>query len=158
MDLGTGAQQAPRGGRSRARRLTLSTRRSRIAAGIFVLLMGGATAWYLQSMRTTTREAVAPTAPAFSIAILPFASPSVVEGDERIAKQLAQDLSEAFGKTYRYASVISPRLGASYADKAIDPRAVGRELKVCYVVEGALRRSGDRLVLTTTPIDAATAT
>jgi tetratricopeptide (TPR) repeat protein len=89
---------------------------------------------------------------------LPFTSPGATEEDERIAKQMAPDLTEAFGKTYRYAWVISPRLAASYADKAIDPRAVGHELNVRYLVEGELRRTRDRVMLTMTLIDAATAT
>jgi adenylate cyclase len=49
-------------------------------------------------------------------------------------------------------------LAASYADKTIDPRVVGRELNVRYLVEGELRRTRDRVVLTATLIDAATAT
>ena len=62
------------------------------------------------------------------------------------------------GGTYRYVWVVSPRLAESYANKPIDPRAVGRELNVRYLVEGKLRRTGDRLLLTATLTDAATAT
>jgi len=49
-------------------------------------------------------------------------------------------------------------LTESYANKPIDPRTVGRELNVRYLVEGKLRRTGDRLLLTATLIDAANAT
>jgi tetratricopeptide (TPR) repeat protein len=77
--------------------------------------------------------------------------------DELIAKEVAPDLNEAFGKANRYAWLISPRLAASYADKAIDPRAVGRDLNVRYLIEGQLRRTRDRLMMTATLIDAATA-
>jgi len=154
IDLGNAAPQTPRGGRKRWRRLTQSPSLRWLGAGVVVLLIGGMTAWYVQSLRTPPREAGAP---AFSIAILPFASPGATVADELIAKGLASDLTEAFGKTYRYAWVISPGLAATYAGKAIDPRAVGRELNVRYLVEGELRRNPGRLVVTTTLIDAATA-
>ena len=48
-------------------------------------------------------------------------------------------------------------MAESYANKPIDPRAVGRELNVRYLVEGKLRRTGDRLLLTATLTDAVTA-
>jgi class 3 adenylate cyclase/TolB-like protein/Flp pilus assembly protein TadD len=155
VDLGSEALQKPSGGRRRWRRLTQSPGWRWLGAGIVVLLIGGTTAWYVQSLRTTPREAGAP---AFSIAILPFASPGATGADELIAKGLAPDLTEAFGKTNRYVWVISPGLAATYAGKAIDPRAVGRELNVRYLVEGELRRTPGRLALTATLIDAATAT
>jgi TolB-like protein len=99
-----------------------------------------------------------PTPRAFSIAILPFASPGATAADELIARELAPDLTNAFGRANRYVWVVSPRLAESYGNKPIDPRAVGRELNVRYLVEGKLRRTGDRLLLTATLTDAATAT
>jgi adenylate cyclase len=158
VDLGSGGQQEPREGRRRWRPSTQSWGWRWLGVGIALLLIGGTTAWYVHSMRTTPRDASASTPLAFSIAILPFASPGATAADELIAKAAAQDLTEAFGKTYRYAWVISPGLAATYAGKAIDPRVVGRELNVRYLVEGELRRTPDRLVLTATLIDAVTAT
>jgi class 3 adenylate cyclase/TolB-like protein len=155
VDLGSAALQTSSRGRSRWQRLTQSREWRWLGAGIVALLIGGTTAWYVQSLRTTPQEAGAP---AFSIAILPFASPGAAGADELIARGLASDLTEAFGKTYRYAWIISPGLAATYTGKAIDPRAVGRELNVRYLVEGELRRTPGRLVLTATLIDAATAT
>jgi TolB-like protein/Flp pilus assembly protein TadD len=158
VDLGGAAPQRPRESRRNWRRWLRLPRWLWLGAGMVVLLIGGATAWYVQSTRTMPQEAAAAIPPSFSLAILPFTSPGATEEDERIAKQMAPDLTEAFGKTYRYAWVISPRLAASYADKAIDPRAVGHELNVRYLVEGELRRTRDRVMLTMTLIDAATAT
>jgi TolB-like protein len=158
VDLGGAAPQRPRESRRNWRRWLRLPRWLWLGAGMVVLLIGGATAWYVQSTRTMPQEAAAAIPPSFSLAILPFTSPGGTEADERIAKQMAPDLTEAFSKTYRYAWVISPRLAASYADKAIDPRAVGHELNVRYLVEGELRRTRDRVMLTMTLIDAATAT
>ena len=96
--------------------------------------------------------------PAFSIAILPFASPGATAADELIARELAPELPDAFGRADRYAWIVSPRLAERYGDKPIDPRAVGRELNVRYLVEGKLRRTGDRLLLAATLTDAGAAT
>ena len=102
--------------------------------------------------------AVTPRPPAFSIAILPFASPGATAADELIARELAPDLTDTIGRTSRLIWVVSPRLAENYANKPIDPRAVGRELNVHYLVEGKLRRTGDRLLLTATLTEATTAT
>jgi len=99
-----------------------------------------------------------PTPRTFSIAILPFASPGASAADELIARELAPDLTDAIGRTNRSIWIVSPRLAEGYANKPIDPRAVGRELNVRYLVEGKLRRTGDRLLLAATLTDAATAT
>ena len=95
---------------------------------------------------------------AFSIAILPFASPGATAADELFARELAPDLTDAIGRANRWIWIVSPRLAESYANKPIDPRAVGRELNVRYLVEGKLRRTGDRLLLTATLTDTTTAT
>jgi TolB-like protein/Flp pilus assembly protein TadD len=154
VDLGSAPPQTQGRVRRSWQRLARSTSRRWLGAGVVaVLAIGAATAWYIQSPRTTHREA-ASAPPAFSIAILPFGS---TEADQPIAVEVTRDLTQAFGKAYSYVWVVSPALAAIYAGKAIDPRAVARELNVRYLVAGDLHRSGDRLVVTVTLIEAATA-
>ena len=129
-----------------------------IGAGIvLVLLLGGTTGWYVLAHRDS-RTAAASVAPAFSIVVLPFDTPGRAAADEPAARDATLSLTEAIGKRLSYAWVISPRLAATYRGKANDPRAVGRELNVRYVVEGELRHAGDRVSLTANLIDASTAT
>jgi TolB-like protein len=91
--------------------------------------------------------ATASGAPAFSIVILPFASHGGSAVDEQVAGDTTLDLTEAIGKQLPFAWVISPRLASTYRGKPNDPRALGRELNVRYVVEAELRRAGDRIAL-----------
>jgi len=72
VDLGSEALQKPSGGRRRWQRLTQSPRWRWLGVGTVVLLIGGTTAWYVQSSRTTPPQAGASVPPAFSIAILPL--------------------------------------------------------------------------------------
>ena len=96
-------------------------------------------------------------APAFSIVILPFASHGGSAVDEQAAGDATLSLTEAIGKQLPFAWVISPGLASTYRGKPNDPRIVGRELNVRYVVEAELRRAGDRVALTANLIDAGTA-
>ena len=154
VDLGTDALQTRSRGHKRWQRVTRVLGWQWLAAGVVALLViGGTIAWYIQSSRTTYREA-ASGPPAFSVAILPFGSTEV---DQFIAKEVTRELTQAFGKADSYAWVVSPALAAAGAGKAIDPRAVGRELNVRYLVEGDVHRTGDRLAVTATLIEAATA-
>jgi adenylate cyclase len=53
--------------------------------------------------------------------------------------------------------VISRSSSFVYKGRAIDVREIGRELGVRYVLDGSIRRSGDRLRVTAQLVDAATA-
>ena len=44
----------------------------------------------------------------------------------------------------------------TYKGKPVDVRAVGRELGVRYVLEGSVRKAGDRIRVTAQLVDAAT--
>ncbi|MFK5047854.1 hypothetical protein ACI4CD_29525, partial [Klebsiella pneumoniae] len=51
-------------------------------------------------------------------------------------------------------TVIARNSAFTYKGKAVDIRQVGRELGVGYVLEGSVRRGGDRLRITGQLIDA----
>jgi adenylate cyclase len=97
-------------------------------------------------------------APAMSIAILPFSVTAGNPADDQFSDLLTRDVTTALGRTARYARVVSPGLTSSYKGKAIDARAAGRELNVRYLVEGDIRRVGDKLVLNASLIDTGGAT
>jgi adenylate cyclase len=63
----------------------------------------------------------------------------------------------ALGRT-RVARVVSHSLAVTYKGKAIDARAVGRELNVRYLVEGEVRHAGGLIIVNAKVIDAGNAT
>jgi TolB-like protein len=91
--------------------------------------------------------------PRLSIVVLPFAN---ISGDpeqdyfvDGVTESLTTDLS-----CMRGAWVISRSSAFSYKGKAIDVRQVGRELNVCYVLEGSVQRNDKRLRVNVQLIDA----
>ncbi len=54
--------------------------------------------------------------------------------------------------------VVSHSVAVTYKGKAIDARAVGRELNVRYLVQGEVRRAGERIMVTAQLIDTGNAT
>ena len=97
-------------------------------------------------------------APAMSIAVLPFSVAGRNPSDDRLAESLTHDVTTALGRSARYAWVVSHGLASGYKGKAIDARAVGRELNVRYLAEGEIRHAGEKLVLNTILIDTGSAT
>ena len=94
-----------------------------------------------------------PTAPALSVAVMPFTAPGGNAADQQLADDFGQDLTETLGRTTRSAWIVSPGLAATYKGKSIDPRIVGRELNVQYLVEGELSHSNNRAFVTARLID-----
>jgi TolB-like protein/DNA-binding winged helix-turn-helix (wHTH) protein len=90
-----------------------------------------------------------------SVAVMPFIDMSGDANRERISDAIAEDIIVALS---RYPSLFVRARGLAFAYKgqAIDTRRVAREMGVCYVVEGSVRDSGDRVRVTCWLVDAAT--
>jgi adenylate cyclase len=90
-----------------------------------------------------------------SIAVLPFTNmsgdPEQEYFSDGISEDIITDLSKISGLT-----VISRNSSFTYKGRAVDIRAVGRDLGVGSVLEGSVRRAGTRLRITAQLIDAAT--
>jgi adenylate cyclase len=125
-----------------------------LAGGTVVLAAAGVAFWALPKLRNA---APAPAPPALSMGILPFAAPAGIPADEQLADALTRDLTTALGR-WRIAKVASLGLAASYKGKPFDPRSIGRELNVRYLVEGDVRSAGDKGIVTTRLVDAGTGT
>jgi pentatricopeptide repeat protein len=82
-----------------------------------------------------------------SIAVLPFkvlSSPSENTGDEYLGVGLADALITRLSNVRRL--LVRPTSSVlRYRGEAIDPLAAGRDLNVDYVIDGSVRRSGNRL-------------
>jgi TolB-like protein len=92
-----------------------------------------------------------PPAPALpdkpSIAVLPFANMSADPGQDHLADGVAEEIITALSRC-AWLFVIARNSSFAYKGRAVDVRTVGRELGVRYVLEGSVRRAGDRLRVT----------
>jgi adenylate cyclase len=96
-----------------------------------------------------------PTVPTASIAILPFTNmsgdPEQEYFSDGISEDIITDLSKIAGLT-----VIARNSSFSYKGHPVDVRTIGRELGVQSVLEGSIRRAGNRVRITAQLIDAGT--
>jgi TolB-like protein/Flp pilus assembly protein TadD len=89
-----------------------------------------------------------------SIAVLPFTNMSGDPEQDFFADGIAEDITTALSRCSGL-FVIARNSSFTYKGKAVDIRQVGRELGVHYVLEGSVRRGGDRLRINGQLIDAA---
>jgi adenylate cyclase len=90
-----------------------------------------------------------------SIAVLPFTNMSGDPEQEYFADGISEDIITGLSKL-RWFFVIARNSSFSYKGKAVDLKRVARELGVRYVLEGSVRRGGNRVRITTQLIDAGT--
>ena len=90
-----------------------------------------------------------------SIAVLPFANMSSDPEQEFLADGIAEDVITALSR-YPSLFVIARNSSFTYKGRAVDVKQVGRELGVRYVLEGSLRKSGDRIRVTAQCVEAQT--
>jgi len=89
-----------------------------------------------------------------SIAVLPFVNISGDPEQEYFADGLAEDIITELSR-FREFAVIARNSTFTYKGKAIDVTQVGRELAVEHVLEGSVRRSGNRVRVTAQLINTA---
>lgn len=82
-----------------------------------------------------------------SIAVLPFQNMSGDAEQEYFVDGLVEDIITALSR-FRSLFVIARNSSFSYKGKSPDIRQVGRELGVRYVLEGSVRKAGNRLRIT----------
>jgi TolB-like protein/tetratricopeptide (TPR) repeat protein len=88
-----------------------------------------------------------------SIAVLPFANLSGDPEQEYFADGLVEEIITALSRI-RWLFVIARNSTFTYKGQAIDVKQVGRELGVRYVLEGSVRKGGNRVRITGQLIDA----
>ncbi len=89
-----------------------------------------------------------------SIAVLPFANLSDDSDQEYFADGVVEDIITALSRT-GWLFVIARNSSFTYKGRAVDVKQVGRELGVRYVLEGGVRKAGNRVRITGQLIDAA---
>jgi adenylate cyclase len=88
-----------------------------------------------------------------SIAVLPFVSMSKDTEQEFFSDGLTEEIITALSKS-PHLFVIAGSSTHKYKNKPVEPRQVSEELGVRYVIEGSVRRSGERVRITVQFIDA----
>jgi TolB-like protein/class 3 adenylate cyclase len=89
-----------------------------------------------------------------SIAVLPFANMSGDPEQEYFADGMVEEIITALSRI-RWLFVIARNSSFTYKGQAVDVKRVGRELGVRYVLEGSVRKAGNRVRITAQLIDAA---
>ena len=89
-----------------------------------------------------------------SIAVLPFTNMSGEPDQEYFSDGITEDIITDLSKIARLL-VIARNSSFAYKGKSIDMRTVGRELGVRSILEGSIRRVGNRVRITAQLIDAA---
>jgi adenylate cyclase len=90
-----------------------------------------------------------------SIAVLPFSNMSGDPEQEHFADGIAEDILTGLARL-RWLFVIACNSSFTYKGRHVDVRQVGRELGVRYVLEGSVRKGGNRIRITGQLIEAET--
>ena len=92
-----------------------------------------------------------------SIAVLPFTNLSGDPEQDYFADGMVEEIITALSRI-RWLFVIARNSTFTYKGQAVDVKQIGRELGVRYVLEGSVRKSGQRVRITAQLIDALTGT
>ncbi len=82
-----------------------------------------------------------------SIAVLPFQNMNGDPEQEYFADGMVEDITTALSRS-RWLFVIARNSSFTYKGRAVDVKQVGRELGVRYVLEGSVRKAGNRVRIT----------
>lgn len=88
-----------------------------------------------------------------SIAVLPFQNMSGDPGQDYFADGVVEEITTALARI-RWLFVIARNSSFTYKGRSVDVRRVGRELGVRYVLEGSIRKNGERVRITAQLIEA----
>lgn len=123
-----------------------------------LLMIGGATLWAIARQHGTAPAAGAagnlPAAGDKSIAVLPFADMSEAKDQEYFADGMAEEILDLLSRIPAL-KVIARTSSFQFKGKAADVRSVAQQLGVSTVLEGSVRKAGNRLRITTQLIRAA---
>lgn len=147
----THTPQAPVVGRKAA-----TPRRFWVVAGVLVALALVAS-YFVADKAWLHRHSATATGPATiedkSIAVLPFVDMSEKHDQEYFADGMAEDILDLLAKIPAI-KVIGRTSSFQFKGQNQDLRAIGAKLGVAYVLEGSVRKSGDRVRVTAQLIDA----
>jgi TolB-like protein len=101
---------------------------------------------------TDAAQAAEPRVP--QIAVLPFQNMSGDTAQDYFADGVVEDITTALSR-FRSFAVIARNSSFAYKGRAVDVRQIAAELGVQYLLEGSIRKSGDRLRITAQLVEGA---
>ena len=102
-----------------------------------------------------TRDAEAAPSAKPSIAVLPFANLSGDPAQEYFSDGITEDIIAGLARLH-WLFVIARNSSFTFKGQAVDAKEIGRRLGVRYLLEGSVRKSGERVRIACQLIDAAT--
>jgi adenylate cyclase len=131
-----------------------------IAAALALLLVAmGGYAWHAgfatRPLGASVADGKLAKAPRLSIVVLPFENLGGDKDQDYFADGITDDLTTDLSHLPE-SFVISRSTAFTYKGKAVDPKAIGRELGVRYVLEGSVRRVGEKITVNAQLISAET--
>jgi adenylate cyclase len=128
-----------------------------VPAGIALMVIVGAAAFYQFVLRPSAQrmEAAANRPDRPAMAVLPFVNMSGGKEQESFSDGITEDIITGLSKETRL-SVTARNSTFTYKGKPVKVKQVSEELKVQYVLEGSVQKSGDRVQITAQLIDART--
>jgi len=132
------------------------SRPSLIAAGIALLaVLGGLAWWQPWTPAARVETAVVPASELPSLVVLPFANMSGDADLGYFSDGMTEDIITELSKNPDL-KVVSRNSSFTYKGKVVKARQVSEELGVRYVLEGSVRKQGDKVRITAQLIDATT--
>jgi adenylate cyclase len=124
------------------------------ALTLLIVVVGGGAWWFLAANRPASFATKMPAEAArFSIVVLPFANLSGDPGQGYLIDALTDELTTSLARL-RGSFVIARNTAMTFKGKAVDAKAIGKDLGVRYVLEGSVQPSGDRMRVNAQFIDA----
>jgi TolB-like protein len=163
-------RMSPSGKTSVSARLPLGTKRA--LPVVAAVLLSGALAYFaVERFWSSKLAALPPTVPAMpassapaafappphSIAVLPFADMSEKRDQEYFSDGLAEDVLDLLAKVPEL-QVIARTSSFTFKGRSEDIRVIAHTLSVAYLLQGSVRKAGNRLRVTTQLIRADTGT
>ena len=115
---------------------------------VYRIQLGGSTAKGWKTLASSDRP---------SIAVLAFQNMSGDTGQEYFVDGMVEDIITELSRT-KWLFVIARNSSFAFKGRAVDVKQAGRELGVRYVLEGSLRKAGDRVRITCQLIETASGT
>jgi adenylate cyclase len=120
---------------------------------VYRVRLGGMGASTMATTLETDRALPPPNKP--SIAVLPFQNMSDDPEQEYFADGMVEEIITTLSRI-RWLFVIARNSTFTYKGQAVDVKQIGRELGVRYLLEGSVRRSGNRVRITAQLVEAET--
>ncbi len=120
-----------------------------VVAAVASALVVAAGLWRAREAPDARRAPPPPEPPEkrLSVAVLPFVESDAAARDDTLSRGISEDVSAALGR-FPDVAVASPRVVSRLQSVGTSAEDLEKQLKVRYLVEGAVRRSADRIRVT----------